>query len=340
MPELRLPAGHRLIDWGPALGALREAGLGEWALRLPVELATVLGARRHGDLDGWLAAVRDLPVIPTARVDLGVAVVTVGDRADATDGERARIRELLQVLHPWRKGPFDLFGVRVDAEWRSDLKWARVAPHLAPLAGRRVLDVGCGNGYYGWRLCGAGAGLVLGIDPGQRHLAQHLAVCRLLAAVPGRLPPFHLLPLALEDLPATGGRFDTVLSMGVIYHRRDPAAHLRRLHGLLRPGGQLVLEGLVAAEREDAPLPIPDGRYAKMRNVWSIPAPDQLVRWVRDAGFREARVVDVTPTTVVEQRSTEWMRFESLADFLDPADSSRTVDGYPAPVRAVCVAIR
>ena len=339
MPELRLPAGDGLTGWGPALGALREAGLDEWAARLPVVLAAVLGARRHGELNGWLAAVRDLPAIPTARVDLGVPAVTIGDRADATDAERERIRDRLQALHPWRKGPFELFGVRVDAEWRSDLKWARVAPHLAALAGRRVLDVGCGNGYYGWRLCGAGAGLVLGIDPGQRHLAQHLAVCRLLAAVPGRPPPFHLLPLALEDLPTTVGCFDTVLSMGVIYHRREPAAHLQRLHGLLRPGGQLVLEGLVVADGA-APLLIPDGRYAKMRNVWSIPGPERLAGWVRDAGFREARIVDVTPTTVAEQRRTEWMRFESLADFLDPADPSRTVEGYPAPVRAVCVAIR
>ncbi|MEW8068099.1 MAG: DUF1698 domain-containing protein, partial [Candidatus Thiodiazotropha endolucinida] len=43
-------------------------------------------------------------------------------------------------------------------------------------------------------------------------------------------------------------------------------------------------------------------------------------------------------TTIEEQRATEWMRFESLADYLDPADRSLTIEGYPAPRRAVFVA--
>lgn len=328
-----------LIDWGAAVAALCEAGGEAWAAPLGDRLAGAVAAGRRAELEGWLGAVRGLPVIPTSVLDLAGPAITVGRPSDATDAERRLIHDRLQVLHPWRKGPFDLFGVRVDAEWRSDLKWARVAPHFDPLAGRRVLDVGCGNGYYGWRLCGAGAGVVVGIDPSLRCLAQYLAVARLLRGVSGGLRPFHFLPLALEDLPPGPASFDTVLSMGVIYHRRDPAAHLARLRDLLRPGGQLVLEGLVV-EDPATPLLTPGNRYAKMRNVWSIPSPDRLVGWVEGAGFRDARVVDVTPTTAVEQRRTQWMRFESLADFLDAADPSRTVEGHPAPVRAVCVAVR
>jgi tRNA (mo5U34)-methyltransferase len=328
-----------LIDWGAAVAALCEAGGEAWAAPLSDRLAGAVASGRHADLEGWLDAVRGLPVIPTGFLDLAGPAITVGRPSDATDAERRLIHDRLQVLHPWRKGPFDLFGVCVDAEWRSDLKWARVAPHFDPLAGRRVLDVGCGNGYYGWRLCGAGAGKVVGIDPSLRCLAQHLAVARLLRGVSGGSWPFHFLPLALEDLPAGPAAFDTVLSMGVIYHRRNPAVHLARLRDLLRPGGQLVLEGLVV-EDPATPLLVPGERYAKMRNVRSIPSPQRLLRWVEGAGFRDARVVDVTPTTVVEQRRTAWMRFESLADFLDAADPSRTVEGYPAPVRAVCVAVR
>ena len=325
--------GEGLLDFQPALAALRLAGMEP---RAGQGLAGRLAAR-HGELNAWLAAVAGLPLIATRHLGLAGRAVTVGDRAEATGAERERIRRGLQALHPWRKGPFDLFGVGVDAEWRSDLKWARVAPHLAPLAGRRVLDVGCGNGYYGWRLCGAGAGAVVGIDPNQRSWAQYLAVRRLLSGAPQGPPAFQMLPLSLEDLPAGRADFDTVLSMGVIYHRRDPAAHLGRLRALLRPGGQLVLECLVVTDRA-TPLLLPGGRYAKMRNVWSIPSPARLARWVEDAGFRDARVVDVTRTTVAEQRRTEWMRFESLADFLDPADPSRTLEGHPAPVRAACVA--
>lgn len=324
------------IDWEPALAALRPVGAGRWAEPLRARLA--VAAARRAELDDWLAAVRDLPAIASRRLDLAGPAVTVGDADDATAVQRALIRQQLERLHPWRKGPFDLFGVRVDAEWRSDLKWARLAPHLEPLAGRRVLDVGCGNGYYGWRLVGAGARLVVGIDPSLRCLVQHLAVSRLASGAQGKPRHFHFLPLTLEDLPPGPAGFDTVLSMGVLYHRRDPGAHLARLRELLRPAGQLVLEGLVVADPGLACL-VPRGRYAKMRNVWSIPSTRLLVRWIQDAGFRDVRIVDVTATTVEEQRRTEWMRFESLADFLDPADPSRTVEGHPAPLRALCVAV-
>jgi len=339
VPELRLPAGEGLIDWQAAVAALRGAGAQLWAERLPAALERVFGAARHGELDRWLAAVAALPVLPTRRVDLRVPAVTVGDAADADEAQRDRIRAALQALHPWRKGPFDLFGVSVDAEWRSDLKWARVAPHLDAITGRRVLDVGCGNGYYGWRLCGEGAVLVIGIDPNQCHFAQYLAVRRLLGGAPGELPPFELLPLRLEDLPAGSGSFDTVLSMGVVSHRRDPLAHFASLQGLLRSGGQVVVEGLVV-EGDTPAVFVPDGRYAQMRNVWAIPTPVQLLNWLGDAGFSGARIVDRGATTSAEQRRTPWMRFASLADFLDPDDPTRTVEGHPAPVRAVAVAWR
>jgi len=246
---------------------------------------------------------------------------------------REGVAATLQHLHPWRKGPYELAGVAIDTEWRSDWKWARIAPHLAPLVGRRVLDVGCGNGYHLWRLAGAGAALAVGIDPTQLFLAQFLAVRHFV----GETPPVHLLPIGIEDLPPGLGAFDTVLSMGVLYHRRSPIDHLLDLRGALRAGGELVLETLVIEGGEGRVL-VPQGRYAKMRNVWFIPSTAELERWLRRAGFRHVRTVDVTATTTDEQRATAWMRFESLANFLDPADPTRTVEGHPAPRRAVLLA--
>jgi tRNA (mo5U34)-methyltransferase len=144
------------------------------------------------------------------------------------------------ALHPWRKGPFCIQGVHIDTEWRSDLKWDRLAGAIAPLAGRLVLDVGCGNGYHGWRMLGAGARLVMGIDPTLLFVLQWMAINRYL----GR-NDLAVLPLGIEDLPDDLGGFDTVFSMGVLYHRRSPIDHLMDLHRLLRPGGELVLETLV-----------------------------------------------------------------------------------------------
>jgi tRNA (mo5U34)-methyltransferase len=145
-----------------------------------------------------------------------------------------------------------------------------------------------------------------------------------------RSPRNWVLPVRFEELPAA--RFDRVFSMGVIYHRRDPLAHVRRLCEYLRPGGTLVLESLVIVDGPDLVAP---ARYARMRNVWTVPAVATLSRWLAAAGLEDVRVVDVTTTTPGEQRSTPWMRFESLAAALDPAEPGRTVEGYPAPVRAV-----
>ena len=72
-----------------------------------------------------------------------------------------------------------------------------------------------------------------------------------------------------------------------------------------------------------------------MGNVWFLPSCDTLLGWLRKLGFREPRVIDVTTTSTEEQRSTEWMRFHSLAVFLDPEDSSKSIEGYPAPRRAI-----
>ncbi|MNF68185.1 tRNA (mo5U34)-methyltransferase [compost metagenome] len=83
---------------------------------------------------------------------------------------------------------------------------------------------------------------------------------------------------------------------------------------------------------------VPEDRYAQMRNVWFLPSVAALELWLRRAGFVDVRCVDVSVTSIEEQRSTEWMKFQSLPEFLDPQDPGRTVEGLPAPMRAVLVA--
>lgn len=312
----------------PLLDALAVAPA--WRAHLALQWDALVDATRNADLPRWQSAVAALPDARPSGCRLDSDTVTIGERADLDAGGHAALVAALQALHPWRKGPFDFFGTRIDTEWRSDWKWARIAPHLAPLAGRRVLDVGCGSGYHLWRMRGAGAALALGIDPALLNFAQFAAVKRYL---PGE--PVHFAPVKLEALPGGDGAFDTVFSMGVIYHRRDPLAHLAELLAGLRPGGELVLETLI---HEGDGVLHPADRYAQMRNVFNIPSPAVLLDWLAQAGCRHARLVDVTPTTTGEQRATGWMRFQSLADFLDPQDATRTVEGHPAPVRAVVIA--
>jgi tRNA (mo5U34)-methyltransferase len=311
----RLPACWSENAWLAELARLAEA-----------RLAT----HPHGDLPRWRAALAALPTVEQRAV-LDRDTPSLG----TPPPDPAALRDALMEFHPWRKGPLELGGVGIDTEWRSDWKWRRVAPHV-DLAGQRVLDIGCGNGYFGLRMLGAGAALVVGVDPTLLFVMQHLA-CRHFS---GDLPNY-VLPLGIEDLPPGPAGFDTVFSMGVLYHRKDPAEHLGRLRSLLKKcGGTLVLETLVLPQNRRGDLLVPAGRYARMRNVWAIPGTERLRGWLRNAGFRGVEVVDETATTPGEQSSTEWMRFESLEQALDPEDGSKTIEGLPAPVRAIFIARR
>ena len=319
-------------DWA-WIESLMETPLAPWLDRLPAEVERHWQAHAHGDLHAWREAVAGLPRIDLSSVALTSSRVRAGEASDCDDSVRQEIRRRLMQLHPWRKGPYEICGLHVDTEWRSDWKWDRLSGEIAPLRGRLVLDVGCGNGYHAWRMAGEGARQVIGIDPTQLFLFQFEAMRHFL----GRHHPVELLPLGIEALPPELRAFDTVFSMGVFYHRRSPFSHLAELKGSLRRGGELVLETLVIEGGEGEVL-VPRGRYAKMRNVWFIPTPATLVSWLRRAGFEGIRLIDVSATSVQEQRATAWMHFESLADYLDPSDPGRTLEGYPAPRRAILLA--
>lgn len=308
--------------------SLRENNKKDHWLRAVCDCAEAkLEENPHGDLSRWRAALGRLPPSEPAAV-LDDDMPRLG--GEVTDADR--LHETLMEFHPWRKGPLQLGGVTIETEWRSDWKWRRVSPHIS-LNGHRVLDIGSGNGYFGMRMLGAGAKFVIGIDPTLVFVMQWLA-CRHFS---GDIPNY-VLPLGIEDLPEGPAEMDTIFSMGVLYHRKAPGRHLQQIRSLLKNGGTLVLETLVLPEGREEELLVPTGRYARMRNVWGIPGTGRLLDWVAVAGFHEAKVVDITPTTCQEQRSTDWMRFESLGQALDPTDQTLTVEGLPAPVRAVVVA--
>ncbi len=321
-----------MINYQALYPILDEASLGDWATQLPAQIEQAFEHSQHGDLSRWQQAIQQLPQVADISIDFNVDNVTIG-QAQQLNMATEQLQSLLQELHPWRKGPYNIFGVHIDTEWRSDWKWVRLQEHIAPLKSRLVLDVGCGNGYHCWRMLGAGARVVIGIDPTLLSVMQFQALKRL----SGDQANIFVLPLGIEDMPYGLKAFDTVFSMGVLYHRRSPIDHLLELRDSLRPGGELVLETLVIEGKAGATL-LPERRYAKMRNVWFIPSCDTLIAWMQRCGFTNIRLVDVTLTTTQEQRSTEWMCFHSLVDFLDPHNPELTVEGLPAPRRAIIIA--
>ena len=292
------------------------------------------GFERHGDVPRWQSAVEGLPRSTAARCLLDQPVVQIGDPHELDDHEREQVAVALRALCPWRKGPFRVFGIDVDAEWRSDLKWSRVERAVTSLAGHRILDVGSGNGYYCLRALGAGASAVLGIEPSPLFVLQFEALHRLLPSL-----ATAVLPLAFEALPRHPVGFDTVFSMGLLYHRKSPLEHLQRLASFVAERGQLVLETLVVEPRF-GPVLEPPGRYANMSNVWSIPSIPQLIGWLDSVGLGDVQLTDMVATTREEQRATPWSNAHSLEDGLDPNDATKTIEGHPAPERALLVARR
>lgn len=322
-----------MIDYRPFLKQLAgdsdaPAALSQWLEKLPAQIEQGLSEQRYGDLPRWKAVLASLPDWHADTVTLTKSQVAVAGPTP-TAVELAEFKELLKGLHPWRKGPFNLFGVAIDTEWRSDWKWDRLKDHITPLHGRKVLDIGCGSGYHCWRMRGAGADIVLGIDPTPLFVVQFFTLQKYIAD-----HRVTVLPLGVQQLPAKLHYFDTTFSMGVLYHRRSPFDHLLKLRNTLQPGGELVLETLVIEGGEGQVL-VPQGRYGRMGNVWFLPSCPTLATWLKKIGFHDIRLLNVSTTTTEEQRSTEWMTFHSLAQFLDSADHSKTVEGYPAPRRAI-----
>lgn len=319
-----------MIDFRPFYQQIATTNLSDWLETLPLQLKE-WETQTHGDYAKWSKIVNFLPDLHADEIDLKSAVKS--DRTSPLlEGEKQRIIHHLKQLMPWRKGPYHLFGIHVDCEWRSDFKWDRVLPHLAPLQGRTILDVGCGSGYHMWRMVGEGAKMVVGIDPTELFLCQFEAVRKLL----NNDRRANLIPLGIEQMQPLAA-FDTVFSMGVLYHRKSPLDHLSQLKNQLVKDGELVLETLVVDGDVNTVL-VPTDRYAKMKNVYFIPSVAALINWLEKVGFTNVRCVDVATTTLEEQRKTDWLENESLIDFLDPNDHSKTIESYQAPKRAVILA--
>lgn len=317
----------------------------EWLKKLPDWLNAIKNKDRYAHAPYYASIIDKLPDLPTLSTRLDTQEIQAV--VDFNEADFKKTQALLKNLMPWRKGGFKIGRgertIHIDTEWRSDLKWARLLPHISDLTGRRVLDVGGGSGYHGFRMVGAGARTVIVIDPSCLFYHQFMAIRHFLGGIVNThgTSPIHFIPVGLEALPDVeqGGLFDTVFCMGVLYHRASPFECLWQLRQQLKQGGELVLETLVVDGDEQTVL-VPKDRYAMMNNVYFLPSVPALTLWLQKSGFKNIRCVDINTTTTDEQRATKWMTYQSFADFLDPDDTTKTIEGYPRPKRALFVATR
>jgi len=268
----------------------------------------------------------------TARhVDCEGDIVTIGAVGERTEKEREAIKNDLRAFMPWRKGPFSVFGIDVDAEWRSERKWRRLLPVLPDLKDKIVADIGCNNGYYMFRMAPLRPKLVLGLEP----TIQHYTCFNALNGMAG-LANLHIDLLGVEHLPLFPACFDVIFLMGIIYHRPSPVDVLRDVYAALRPGGTLILESQAIPGAEPVAL-FPRKTYAKVPGTYFVPTGICLSNWMERTGFTGVEIFCSHPMSEAEQRRTDWMVFESYSDFLAPDNPALTVEGYPAPHRVFLV---
>lgn len=283
----------------------------------------------NGNIPKWDAALNKIKQYPKAELSYSPPYLQI----NLHEVDYQQLQQHLKQLVAWRKGPFKIGELAVDSEWDGSLKWNRVSAHIQPLTGKTVLDVGAGNGYFSFRMALAGAKLVLGIEPFLLFNYQFAAIRSLIKNPPNAF----VLPLRFEQIDAYL-KFDTIFYMGVLYHQKEPMQHLTRLRNNLADGGEVVLETLII-ENQQGTILTPKNRYAKMRNVWQIPSIDTLRNWLAQAGFSKSKLVSINQTSTKEQRATPWIgeNSASLQDFLDQNDHNLTIEGYPAPKRAIFI---
>jgi len=268
-----------------------------------------------------------LAAFKAEHLDFASDKVTIGHHDEVDGASRQIITENLRAFMPWRKGPFSVFGIDIDAEWRSERKWNRVTPILPDLSGKIIADIGCNNGYYMFRMSHQRPELVLGFEPS----VQHYFCFKALNAM-ARRPELDIDLLGVEHLHLFETCFDIVFLMGIIYHRPSPVDTLRDIFLALQPGGTLIVES--QALPGDGPFALfPDKTYAKVPGTYFVPTGHCLRNWLKKAGFIDIDIFCTHPMNEKEQRRTDWMHFESFTDFLNPDDPQMTVEGYPAPCR-------
>ncbi len=299
-----------------------------------IEIQAILKARNERQerlfetqTQRYREAVQAVLDIDSHYFDFSSSVVKVGQSHELSSEQKDQFYQSLEVFCPWKKGPFELFGVEIDAEWRSDWKWQRILPQIKGLKNRRVADIGCHNGYFMFRMAHQEPDCVIGFEPYAKHfwnfqLIQNIVKQKNLA--------FELL--GVEQIHLYPNFFDTIFCLGILYHHTDPVGLLRKMHKALAPQGEIVID----CQGIPGELPIaltPRKRYAQARGIWFLPTQSCLENWIARAGFREINCFFAEPLSIKEQRRTPWAEVDSLQEFLDPDNPTQTLEGYPAPWR-------
>lgn len=256
---------------------------------------------------------------------------TIQINADIPKKLQDEIYDFAKNLRPWRKGPFKIFGTFIDSEWQSFIKYEILKPHF-DLKDKKVADIGCNNGYYMFRMLKDKPKSIVGFDPSPLYKTQFDFINHFIKS------DIVYEMLGVEHLDIYNQKFDTIFCLGVLYHRSDPISTLKSLKKALEPKGELFIDTFMIDGKEDLAL-TPKDKYSKIPNIYFIPTLSALKNWCGRAGLKNVEILDIKETNLEEQRKTDWIKGESLGDFLNLNDQNVTVEGYPAPKRVYIKAL-
>ena len=268
-------------------------------------------------------AIKLLPHYEDVEVVLGDKVEIQIPNLD--NAKREQIETTARLMLPWRKGPFQINDLFIDSEWQSQIKYNLLEPHF-DLKDKVVGDIGCNNGYYLFRMLTHEPKKLIGFDPSAIYYSQFQFINYFVKS------DIVYELLGVEHVEFYEHKFDTLFCLGVLYHRSDPVAMLKSLYKGLNKGGELILDTFMIDGEGEMCL-TPKDRYSKIPNIYFVPTVNALINWCKRAGFESVEVLETMLTEHNEQRKTEWIETQSLEDFLDPNDNTKTIEGYPAPKR-------
>ncbi|WP_051712618.1 class I SAM-dependent methyltransferase [Spirillospora albida] len=214
--------------------------------------------------------------------------------------------------------------------YRTELTDAAVLDAVGPCDGLRVLDAGCGEGYFSRTLAGLGADVV-GVDAAQNLVdAASAFPCE----GPGSV---SFTRASVEDLPVEDDGFDLVLCNHLFSHLPDPSRAIGEFARVLRPGGRLIILTLhpcfyVEDAEAGALTGIPAERYFGSRgidqrfHVDGLDSPAMITSWLRplefyagtlrDAGFVIADLREPHPSPELLRDDPWWRKGFPTALFM------------------------
>lgn len=306
--------------------------LEKYAKQLPVDYIMQERAARESKKDNiqlqeFKDELANFPKVNATQFDFDKPLVTIGKESDLTEEQKEALIKSLKTYIPWKKGPWSIFGVDIDSEWRSNLKWERFESHIHSLEGKKVADIGCNNGYFMFRMLAYNPELVIGFEPFAKHYFNYMLFQNYVKS-----DKLHFELLGIENFDLYPKFFNTIFCLGILYHHTDPIGLLRKLYDSLDKGGEIFIDCQGIPGDEPIAL-MPKNKYTSARGFWWLPTKACLIHWLSRTQFRDIEIIFEEPLSLDEQRSTPWSPHKSLEEFLDPNDPEKTIEGYPAPWR-------